>query len=160
MTFFRKPAWYGNPVLTKKNLFRYLRSIVILFALSLVLASISTLLLIDGDGRTLELFLGVLFMFPFIVIFVTGLMLAFFFWSRAFVNFLATARCRTKAFEFWSLRMLYVPLYGWRNEDLTEAGMNYRRLAIEGLVGFLGSVLSILGFALLGKLVGLDIFAS
>ena len=160
MAFFRKPAWYGNPVLTKKNLFRYLRSIVILFALSLVLALTATMLLIDGDGRTLELILGVLFMFPFAVIFVTGLILAFFFWARGFVNLLAASRCRTTTIESWSFRTLFVPLYGWRNEDLTDAGQNYRRLALEGLVGFIGSVSSIVGFALLGKLVGLDIFAS
>lgn len=62
-------------------------------------------------------------------------------------------------FKRWSWRSLYVPFYGWRDKDLGDEGLRHRKLAIEGVFGFVGSILIVFLFVLLGELVGLNLFS-
>ena len=156
MTFFDKPRWYGVPVFTKRNVLRYGRSFLILLVLSIVVGVATSYSLTNDERTQFEWFIFVAVNFFSFTIFVSALVASMFFWFRGMVNFVCMLRFRTDAARAWSLQRFVVPFYGMRTKDLTEEGLRYRRLALEGYGGFVGTILLALVFVFFSKLTGVE----
>ena len=159
MAFLKRPAWYGRPVFVRRNVRRYLRSFAILFLLSLLFAFGVSSLPSVSDDESFRVFIEVLFSSLLVVIFFSGCFLAVFFWFRGAVNTIAASRHPSPTYKRWSWQSLFIPFYGWRKKDLSDEGLRYRRLVIEGVVGFAGTILFVFLFVFLGELAGLDVIA-
>ena len=159
MGVFARPRWYGVPVLVHGNLRILWWSLAIIFVLA-ALATLAAAGLTDLSDDAPRFLLQV-FVASFVLLaFGIGWFVAVFFFFRMFVNVLRMGFHRSDRAPYWSRKMLYVPFYGFRAVDLDAEGLRYRKLAGEGLVGFL------LVFALMWLLVlaafavGIDIEVS
>ena len=88
---------------------------------------------------------------------VVGWFIAAFFFFRLFINSIRLQFHKSDSFKRWSLKAFYIPFYGFREQDLSIEGLRLRRLAVEGLIGFLliNGLIWLLYFA--AKAVGVDL---
>ena len=160
MAFLDRPSWYATPVLTRSNLRRYLWSFSGLFAISLVIGAISSFLARRADEDPLQAFLLGLFGFSSIVLLIVSFFLATFFFFRMFVNLLAVRRNHSEGFRYWSLQHFYKPFYGFRDVDLNDQGRLHRDLAVDGILGYLGTFLVVGIVMAFAHFAGFNEFAS
>lgn len=151
-----KPNWYGAPVLVKANVVRYLRSFTVLVGVSCLLGLAMVWLQYPTERSDLGRFLFGFLVFSAFVVFLAGWFIGVFFWFRLAVNLLKMSRHRSEDRAHSLFDRFVNPLHGWRNEDLADSGRRYRRLALEGFVGFAGTVLVMLGFILASQMVGFE----
>ena len=132
-----RPSWYGVPILTAAGFRRVGVALLVLCPVSAILAAfllgLSTREVLSSGEQLLRL-AAMIYAFP---VFLVAWFCAVFFWFRGVVNtFKMNSRARDGYFGRYGER-LWNPLYGWRNRDLDAVGVAYRRLAIEGYLGFL-----------------------
>jgi hypothetical protein len=156
LTFLDKPSWYGVPVFTSRNFLRYGRSLLILLVLSIVTGLAASYFPTKDGSSEFERFLMVAVVAWTIVFFLAAWFLGVFFWFRTFVNFIQMQRHRTESSKQWSIKRFFIPFYGMRRIDLTDEGVRYRRLAVEGLLGFVGAISLTLFFVFLSQLAGIE----
>ena len=157
MDFLGKPKWYGVPVLVRSNLPLLLRVSAVFLGIATIMAIIAAGLSWESTNDRLlvpaQAFVGSLT----IITFAIGWFVAVFFFFRLFVNAIRMNFNRSEGARFWSAKAFYIPIYGWRSTDLSDEGIRLRRLAIEGLIGFLvvNGLIWLLVFA--SKAVGIDL---
>ena len=157
MDFLGKPKWYGVPVLVRSNLPLLVRVFAVFIGIASIIAIIAAGLNWEStDDKLLvpvQVFVASLTMITFAI----GWFVAVFFFFRLFVNAIRMNFNRSEGARFWSAKAFYIPIYGWRSIDLTDEGVRLRRLAIEGLIGFLAvnGLVWLLVFA--SKAVGVDL---
>ena len=158
MSFLSKPSWYGVPVLVRANTRPLLRAFAIVFGFAVLASLVSAGMVWDSpDDRfmvPIQAFVGTVTL----IVFAIGWFVAVFFWFRAFVNIIQTLSHRSDSFRYWSIKLLYVPFYGWRADDLSAGGLRYRRLLIEGLIGFVAVIGLVWLLVFASKAVGIDLF--
>jgi hypothetical protein len=157
MDFLGKPKWYGVPVLVRSNLPLLIRVFAIFIAIASIIAIVAAGLNWKSPDNRL-LFPAQAFVASLTIItFAIGWFVAVFFFFRLFVNAIRMNFNRSDGAKFWSAKAFYLPIYGWRSIDLSDEGIRLRRLAIEGLIGFLAvnGLIWLLVFA--SKAVGVDL---
>lgn len=155
--FFDKPSWYGTPILVKPNARRYFGVLIVVIVASVIVGAVATILIPAPQGETVQKFLTVSVAFGGIILTLAGVLLCVFFFTRGFVNTLRMYSHRADSARWLSLDGVFQPFFGWRDRDLTETGLHYRRLALEGWIGYVVSFLMIVACGQAMRLVGLDI---
>ena len=158
--FLGKPNWWGVPILVRSNVRFLLRFLAIVFGVALIIAIIAAGLNWENPEKRLLAPIRAFVATSTIFIFLIGWFVAFFFFLRAFVSAIRMNFNRSEGSSFWNLKAWYVPFYGWRAEDLSDEGLRLRRLAIEGLIGFLAIFGLIWLMVLASKAVGIDFQAN
>ncbi|MDJ0918478.1 MAG: hypothetical protein QNJ05_11990 [Woeseiaceae bacterium] len=161
MSFFDRPNWYGEPVLIKDNTRSFLRAVGLILGAALILSvayGVALALGPKGDSRQgiitpLQVFFGASAIFSLVI----GWFVAVFFFFRILINAIRMHFHTAEGFSRWSRKALYTPFYGFRQQDLSTAGIRYRRLAIEGIVGFVLVNGFIWALVIASELVGLDL---
>lgn len=137
MTFLSKPSWYGKPIVTRDNVPVILRSLAMILTAAFVVSMFALFAAWKAPEEDMlfpiQAFVGTAAILSLVV----GWFLALFFCFRMAVNFIRAATRRRDSFRYWSLKRLYQPFYGFRDQDLTDEGLRHRRLGIEGFFGFL-----------------------
>ena len=159
MAFLDRPGWYGRPILTRPNIVRLSVTLAIVVIVTGV-AVLAVGMFSDADSKPVKDYVALWVALTLLLIFVPAWAFGVFSWFRIVVNFIAMRRSFTHDARKWNLDRVLNPAHGWRSRDLTEKGMLHRRLAFEGLIGFLAVQALVWGLAYLGQLFGLDLIAS
>ena len=158
--FLGKPRWWGVPILVRSNVRFLLRFLAIVFGLAMIIAIIAAGLNWENPEKRLLAPIQAFVATSTVFVFLVGWFVAFFFFMRAFISAFRMNFNRSDRSRFWSLKAWYVPFYGSRAEDLSDEGLRLRRLAIEGLVGFLAVFGVVWLMVLASKAVGIDFQAN
>lgn len=157
MSFLSKPNWYGVPVLVRANTRPLLRLLAIVLGFAVLASIIAAGMAWDSPDSRILVPIQALVLTVTIIVFAIGWFVAVFFWFRAFVNIIQTLRHRSDSFKYWRIKLLYDPFYGWRADDLSVNGLRYRRLVIEGLIGFVAVTGLVWLLVIASKAVGIDL---
>ena len=157
MDFLGKPKWYGVPVLVRSNLPILVRVFAIFIGIASIIALVAAGLNWESTDTRLLVPAQVFVASLTIITFTIGWFVAVFFFFRLFVNTIRMHFNRSEGAKFRSAEAFYIPVYGWRSKDLSDEGIRLRRLAIEGLIGFLAVNGLIWSLVLASKALGVDL---
>ena len=157
MGFLDKPEWWGAPVLTKANIRRYRRTLLFVILASVFVGFLASVTLSDKNVAPIEWFLRTSAITFALMSFIAAVFFSIFFFYRTFVYNFRAALSRRHPPGTGLFERLFKPTSLWEKNGLADEGLKYRRLAIEGLAGFLSSMTLAWLMVLVMRLSGFDV---
>ena len=157
MRLLDKPEWWDAPVLTKANIRRYRRTLLFIVLASVLVGFFTSAIFSNDNVTPIEWFLRTSSITFALILFIAAVIFAVFFFYRTFANNIRAALDRQHPPGTSLFVRLFKPTSLWDRTGLSEQGLNHRRLAIEGLAGFLGSMVLASLMVLIMRLSGFDV---
>lgn len=157
MGFLNKPEWWGAPILTRANIRRYRRTLLLLVLASVFVGFLASATLSDENVVATEWFLRTSAITFALMSFIAAVFFSIFFFYRTFAYNIRAAISRRHPPGTGLFERLFKPTSLWEKNGLSDEGLKYRRLAIEGLAGFLGSMTIAWLMVLVMRMSGFDV---